>query len=140
MSDIHIKRTHKLGLEGARKLAFKWAEAAEDKLGMSCTYAEGKTSDVVSFTRPGADGELKVTKDHFELEAKLGFLLGMFRDRIEKEIVTNLDELLKHDDPEKVFARELEKRTKPSRPAKAEKHAPAKAAKPATKAPAKKKA
>jgi hypothetical protein len=30
----------------------------------------------------------------FELDAKLGFLLGAFRDRIESEIVKNLDALL----------------------------------------------
>ena len=30
----------------------------------------------------------------FELEAKLGFLLGMFKDKIEGEIVKNLDALL----------------------------------------------
>ena len=37
---------------------------------------------------------LRVTADHFELDALLGFLLGAFKDRIESEIVKNLDELL----------------------------------------------
>ena len=32
--------------------------------------------------------------DHFELDAQLGFLLGAFKDRIEAEIVKNLDALL----------------------------------------------
>ena len=32
--------------------------------------------------------------DHFELHAQLGFLLGAFKDRIESEIVKNLDDLL----------------------------------------------
>jgi hypothetical protein len=35
-----------------------------------------------------------VTSDHFDLNAKLGFLLGAFKDRIEGEIVKNLDALL----------------------------------------------
>ena len=94
MPDIHITREHSLGLPQARKLAFRWAEAAEEKLDMECTYEEGKTADLVSFTRSGVNGELKVTKDRFELDARLGFLLGAFKDRIESEIVKNLDLLL----------------------------------------------
>lgn len=107
MPDIHIKREHSLGLAGARKLAFQWAEAAEKKLDMECTYEEGKTSDVVTFTRPGANGELKVTKDSFELDARLGILLGIFRDRIESEIVSNLDTLLAQKDPHSAFRKGL---------------------------------
>lgn len=103
MPDIHITRKHHLGLAGARKLAFRWAEAAEEKLGLECTYEEGKASDLVSFTRPGANGELKVTKDHFVLDARLGLLLGAFKERIEGEIVRNLDQLLAHADPLQAF-------------------------------------
>jgi putative polyhydroxyalkanoate system protein len=108
--DIKISRDHGLGLAAARKLAFRWAETAEEKLGMECTYEEGKTSDLVSFTRPGANGELKVTKDRFELHARLGFLLGAFRERIESEIVNNLDQLLAHPEPLKAFDHAIAKR------------------------------
>ena len=103
MADIQITRKHALGLAGARKLAFRWAEEAEERLGMECVYEEGKASDLVTFTRTGASGELKVTKDHFELEARLGLLLGAFKDRIETEIVKNLDELLAQEDPLHAF-------------------------------------
>ena len=48
----------------------------------------------MNFTRTGVKGTLLVTADHFELDAKLGLLLGVFKDRIESEIVKNLDELL----------------------------------------------
>lgn len=61
---------------------------------MTCTYEEGKAQDEVCFTRAGVDGTLHVTKDRFELNAKLGFLLGAFKVRIESEIVKNLDDLL----------------------------------------------
>jgi putative polyhydroxyalkanoate system protein len=108
--DIHITRDHKLGLPAARKLAFRWAETAEEKLGMECTYEEGKTADLVTFTRTGANGELKVTKDRFELDARLGFLLGAFKDRIESEIVKNLDALLAEKEPLKAFDQALAKR------------------------------
>lgn len=94
MPDIHIQRDHALGLAAARKVAFQWAEQAEQKLDMECTYEEGKTSDEVSFTRSGVSGTLHVGKDSFVLHAKLGFLLGAFKERIEAEIVKNLDALL----------------------------------------------
>jgi putative polyhydroxyalkanoate system protein len=101
--DIHIEREHALGLPKARQLAFQWAEQSEKKLDMECTYEEGKTSDLVSFTRSGVNGELRVTKDRFELHARLGFLLGAFKDRIEAEIVKNLDALLEQKDPVQAF-------------------------------------
>ena len=94
MADLHILREHALGLPQARKIAFQWAEQAEAKFDMECTYEEGTTEDTVSFKRSGVNGTLQVTKDRFELDAKLGFLLGAFKDRIEGEIVKNLDELL----------------------------------------------
>ncbi len=110
MADIHITRHHSLGLPEARKLAFRWAEEAEEQLDMECTYEEGKTSDLVSFTRSGANGTLKVTKDRFVLDARLGFLLGAFRERIEKTIVENLDELLAHESPLHAFDKAIAKR------------------------------
>ena len=115
MADIHITRQHTLGLAQARKLAFKWAETAEEKLGMECTYEEGKTSDLVTFTRSGANGELKVTKDLFELDARLGFLLGAFKERIETEIVKNLDLLLAQKSPVQAFEKEIAKRSAPKK-------------------------
>ncbi|WP_341908036.1 polyhydroxyalkanoic acid system family protein [Polaromonas sp. YR568] len=94
MADIQIRREHSLGFAEARKIAFKWAEQAEEKFDMACTYEEGKAEDLVSFTRSGVNGTLVVTASSFQLDAKLGFLLGAFKDRIEEEIVKNLDSLL----------------------------------------------
>lgn len=101
MADLHILREHTLGLTEARKLAFQWAEHVEQEFGMSCTYEEGRTADEVCFTRSGVDGTLTVTRDKFELRARLGFLLGAFKDRIESEIVKNLDDLLKPEEADK---------------------------------------
>ena len=94
MAKIQISRAHNLGLAEARKVAFKWAEQAEAHLSMTCSYEEGHSRDEVVFKRSGVDGRLTVTKDNFELEATLGFLLGAFKDRIEREIAKNLDALL----------------------------------------------
>jgi putative polyhydroxyalkanoate system protein len=94
MADIHIHREHELGLAKARKVALQWAEDAEKKFEMECTIVEGETSDTVEFTRSGVKGELIVAADHFQLDAKLGFLLGAFSKTIESEIEKNLDALL----------------------------------------------
>jgi putative polyhydroxyalkanoate system protein len=115
--DIRIQREHTLGLAAARKLAFRWAELAEEKFDMACTYEEGKTSDLVSFTRSGVNGELKVTKASFELDARLGFLLGAFKDRIEKEIVSNLDALLAEKSPMKAMEQAIASKTAPAKAA-----------------------
>ena len=96
MADLHILREHALGLAKARRIAFEWAEQVEKDFGMECSYEEGRTADLVHFKRSGVQGELHVTKDKFELDARLGFLLGAFKGRIESEVVTMLDALLPH--------------------------------------------
>ena len=94
MAEINIRREHSLGLAKARKMAWSWAEQVEAKLQMECTVVEGQTSDTVEFTRSGVSGRLIVAADHFDLEAKLGFLLGAFSKTIETEIMKNLDGML----------------------------------------------
>ncbi len=97
MADIHIHRDHALGLKRAREIAWTWAEQVEAKFDMECTVLEGKTSDTVEFCRSGVKGQLIVAAKHFELSAKLGFLLGAFRGTIEGEIQKELDALLNAD-------------------------------------------
>ena len=94
MPDIRIHRNHTLGLKKARDVAWQWAEEVEKKFDMECTVLEGDTSDTVQFTRAGVNGQLIVAADHFDLSAKLGFLLGAFSKTIEGEIEKNLDALL----------------------------------------------
>ena len=94
MPDIRIHREHSLGLPKARKIAWAWAEEVERKFDMECTVIEGDTSDTVEFTRSGCNGRLIVAPDHFDLDAKLGFLLGAFSKTIQTEIESNLDALL----------------------------------------------
>ena len=94
MADIHIHRDHQLGLKKARVVAWQWAEQVEKDFDMECGVLEGKVSDTVEFTRSGVTGTLTVAADHFDLQAKLGFLLGAFAKTIEAEIEKNLDALL----------------------------------------------
>ena len=94
MPGLHIHREHELGLDKARKVAWKWAEEAEKKFGMECTVIEGDDCDTVEFTRTGVSGRLVVAADHFDLDATLGILLGAFSRTIEQEIRKTLDDLL----------------------------------------------
>jgi putative polyhydroxyalkanoate system protein len=94
MPDIKVHREHTLGLAKARKVAWAWAEQAEKKFDMECTVIEGEYSDTVEFTRSGVKGTLVVAADHFDLDARLGFLLGAFSKTIETEIQKELDTLL----------------------------------------------
>ncbi len=97
MAEIRIHREHSLGLAKARKIAWSWAEQVEKEFDMECTVVEGDTCDTVEFTRSGVKGQLLVAADHFDLHAKLGFLLGAFSKTIETEITKNLDTLLTKD-------------------------------------------
>ena len=112
MADIRIHRDHSLGLAKARKIAWKWAEEVEAKFGMECTVIEGVTSDTVEFTRSGVNGQLVVAADHFDLVAKLGFLLGAFSKTIETEIEKNLDTLLSAGSAKPAAAKKAAKKKK----------------------------
>jgi putative polyhydroxyalkanoate system protein len=94
VADIRIHREHQLGLAKARKIAAQWSEDVEKNFDMQCTRVEGDYSDTIEFTRSGVKGRLIVAADHFDLDAKLSFLLGAFRRTIESEIERNLDKLL----------------------------------------------
>ncbi len=101
MSVIHIHRHHHLGLEEARKIAFLWAEKAEEKFDMECAYEEGDTQDTVYFSRSGVKGTLQVLDGEFEFKAELSFLVSAFKSRIEAEIAEQLDTLLHSPKPGK---------------------------------------
>ena len=104
MADIYVVREHRLGLVKARKLAFRWAEQVELRFDMVCTYEEGASRDEVCFSRSGVEGTLVVTKEMFELKAKLGLIVSAFKGRIESEIVKQLDTMLVPDPRGKIRA------------------------------------
>jgi putative polyhydroxyalkanoate system protein len=94
MADINISRQHGMPLLAARNAAFKWIEQAEEKFDMACSREEGDGCDTYSFSRSGVTGTFRVDHDSFELNAKLGFFLSAFKDKIESEILKNLDALI----------------------------------------------
>ena len=94
MPDLNIERTHSLGLPKAREIAQRWREQAEAEWGMDCECEPGETQDVMRMSRSGISGSLTVSASRFDLQLKLGFLLGAYADKIEQKIRQNLDELL----------------------------------------------
>ena len=94
MPELNIERTHTLGLDGARAVAERWREQAEQEWGMACECELGETTDRTRFTRSGVSGELVVSDTRFDLQLKLGFLLGAYSGKIEEKIQANLDALL----------------------------------------------
>ena len=94
MPELKIEREHTLGLEGARLVADRWREQAEQDWGMTCSLEPGESVDRMRFERSGVSGELSVTASRFDMQIKLGFLLGAYSSKIEEKIQANLDALL----------------------------------------------
>ena len=94
MPELNIAREHSLGLEGARLVVARWREQAEQDWGMACASEPGAAMDRMRFERSGVRGELTVTDTRFDLQIKLGFLLGAYSGKIEQKIKANLDALL----------------------------------------------
>jgi putative polyhydroxyalkanoate system protein len=94
MPELKIEREHTLGLEGARLVADRWREQAEQDWGMTCSLEPGEAVDRMRFERSGVSGELSVSASRFDMQIKLGFLLGAYISKIEEKIQANLDALL----------------------------------------------
>ena len=98
MPTLHITRQHTLSLDKAREIAQQWALDAERDFGMETSLVIGtddhQTAESWNFKRAGANGSLVTSAQSFELELHLGFLLGVFQDKIKQQIEQNLDQLL----------------------------------------------
>ena len=80
MSRIYLRREHELTPKAARKKVERIAELLAKRFDASCKWQ----GDVLSISHPSVNGKVVV-------EAKLGFMLAMFRDRIDEELVRILD-------------------------------------------------
>lgn len=87
MSKIHLRREHDLTPKAARKKVERVAEVLAKKFDAACTWK----GDVLSVDHPSVNGEVTLGKNHVVVEARLGFLVSMFRDRIDAELVRVLD-------------------------------------------------
>lgn len=87
MSRIHLRREHDLTPKAARRKVERVAEVLAKKFDAECRWR----GDVLSVSHPSVDGKVTVGKNDVVVEAKLGFLVAMFRDRIDEELVRILD-------------------------------------------------
>ena len=87
MSKIHLRREHDLTPKAARKKVERVADVLAKKFDAECAWK----GDVLSVIHPSVNGRVTVGKNEVVVEAKLGFLVAMFRDRIDEELVRILD-------------------------------------------------
>src|SRR5262245_7771718 len=88
MAAIVVRRHHALGLAKAKGLAQSIARRLKDDFGGSFEWQ----GNILHFERTGASGSVVVSKEGFEVQVQLGFLLSPLRSRIEQEIVSFCDE------------------------------------------------
>jgi putative polyhydroxyalkanoate system protein len=87
MSRIHLRREHDLTPKAARRKVERVAEALAKKFDAECTWK----GDVLMVEHPSVNGKVTLSESDVVIEAKLGFLVAMFRDRIDEELVRILD-------------------------------------------------
>ncbi len=87
MSRIHLRRSHDLTAKAARKKVERMAAALTKRFDAECQWK----GDVLSIKHSNVNGKVVVGKDEIVVEATLGFLLAMFRDRVDEELVRILD-------------------------------------------------
>ena len=90
MSRINIRRRHRLGHAELRSRVSHLAERLSEKYSADCSW----DGDVVHIDHSNVTGTVTVNKDEIIIDAKLGFFLGMFSQRVEEEIAKILDEEL----------------------------------------------
>jgi putative polyhydroxyalkanoate system protein len=87
MSKIHLRREHDLTPKAARKKVERVAEALASRFDAECEWQ----GDVLSVNHPNVNGKVTVGRNEVVVEARLGFLVALFRDRIDEELVRILD-------------------------------------------------
>ncbi|MDH4259351.1 MAG: polyhydroxyalkanoic acid system family protein [Gammaproteobacteria bacterium] len=88
MSRIHLRRSHELTAKAARERVNRMAKALSKKFDAECSWQ----GEVLNIEHPNVTGTVTIGKDEIVVEATLGFLLALFRDRVDDELVRILDE------------------------------------------------
>lgn len=87
MSRIHLRRPHDLTARAARQRVDRMAESLGRKFDAECRWQ----GQVLSIEHPNVNGTVTIEKNEVVVEATLGFLLALFRDRVDEELVRILD-------------------------------------------------
>jgi len=91
MSVIDIHRSHSLDKEHAREAAEALARDLSKKFDLNYQW----DGDVLRFSRSGVKGRLAIERSDLHMHLELGFLLRLFKSRIEQEINAQLDDITK---------------------------------------------
>lgn len=89
MSEITIRRQHRLPLERARELAERVAAGLRERFDLHYEWDE----DALHFRRDGVRGTLTVARREIRIDAQLGFLLSLAQPQIEQEILSQLERM-----------------------------------------------
>jgi len=87
MSRIHLRREHDLTPKAARERVNRMAKELGKKFEAECSW----DGDVLAIEHPNVNGTVTIGKNEIVVEATLGFLLALFRDRVDEELVRILD-------------------------------------------------
>jgi putative polyhydroxyalkanoate system protein len=88
MAKIDIRRKHDKTLADARKAVNRLAKSIAKEFDLDCSW-EGNT---LAFSRSGVDGHIALNKGEIHVYANLGFVMGVMKPMIEREINRHLDE------------------------------------------------
>jgi putative polyhydroxyalkanoate system protein len=89
LADIELRRTHALGMAGARAAADRIAADLGQRFGLHGEW-RGNT---LHFERPGVSGALRVAERELHLTIALGLLLKAMQGPIERAVTAELDGL-----------------------------------------------
>jgi putative polyhydroxyalkanoate system protein len=87
MSHINVHAHHELSKEDAQQAADDLAGDLAEKFDIDY----GWDGDEIHFERVGVDGKISVDADFIHVNARLSFLLGFLKDRIEAEVFRYLE-------------------------------------------------
>lgn len=82
MPAIDIHAMHKMSREDAQDAADQLAQDLAEKFDIEYGWDE----DTIHFERTGVNGTITVDGKQIHIVAELGFLLSMFKDKLESEI------------------------------------------------------
>ncbi|MEM1090425.1 MAG: polyhydroxyalkanoic acid system family protein [Pseudomonadota bacterium] len=90
MSRIKIRRSHESGLDKAREAADEIAGEMGERFGVTSNWQ----GDVLAFSHSAVRGQIQVSEEAIEVDAKLGLLVTPFKAALESRIHDYIDQYL----------------------------------------------
>jgi len=87
MAHLRIIKRHHLSHRKAREAAEHVAKDLNERFGLAYEWS----GDCIDFKRAGLDGKLHVLKDQVRLDCELGFVMSVFKPKLEAAIHGEFD-------------------------------------------------